>query len=68
MANISTEIQAIESASRGEEVRDSIVSALRAINEENPTFTPQDSGKFVTIDSSGNMVATAITQAEGVSF
>lgn len=32
MANISTQIAAIESAARGEEVRDSIVSALNAIN------------------------------------
>lgn len=32
MANISTYIAQIESASRGEEVRDSIINALRAIN------------------------------------
>ena len=32
MANISTYIAQIESASRGEEVRDSIINALKAIN------------------------------------
>lgn len=32
MANISTQIAAIEAAARGEEVRDSIVSAFNAIN------------------------------------
>lgn len=32
MANISTYIAQIESASRGEEVRDSIINALNAIN------------------------------------
>lgn len=33
MANISTYIAQIESASRGEEVRDSIINALNAINK-----------------------------------
>lgn len=34
MADISTYITAIESASRGEEVRDSIINALSAINDD----------------------------------
>lgn len=80
MADISTEIAAIESSSRGEEVRDAIVDALNAMNAAVPSISDQakinalpslsasDAGKFITVDSTGNMVATTIPQAEGVSF
>lgn len=67
MANISTQIAAIESASRGEEVRDSIVSALNAVNVM-PTASNADSGKYVRVNSSGAFVLATVPNAEGVSF
>ena len=71
MANISTEIAAIQAASRGEEVRDSIVSALEAINEDGsafPTPTAADSGKYLRVDNSGAWVLATVPNAEEVSF
>lgn len=80
MADISTEIAVIESASRGEEVRDAIVDALNAMNaavpssgdqtkiNALPSLSASDAGKFIMVDSTGSMVATTIPQAEGVSF
>ena len=72
MANIASEIQAIEEAVRGEEVRDSIVSALTKINAEAggdlPTPTVSDAGKFLTVSSAGAWQLADIPSAEGVSF
>lgn len=73
MANISTEIVAIQAASRGEEVRDAIVSALEAINAEDPanalpTPTAADSGKYLRVNSSGAWVLATVPNAEEVSF
>ena len=72
MANISTEIQAIETATRGEEVRDSIVGALTKINADAggnlPAPTVSDAGKFLTVSSSGAWQLTDIPSAEGVGF
>lgn len=67
MANIDSYITAIESASRGEEVRDSIVDALNAINLV-PTPSAADSGKYLRVNASGKIVLATISSAEGVSF
>jgi len=71
MANITPYINVIETASRGEEVRDSIVSALEAINTNEstlPTPTASDSGKVLSVNTSGNWTLRQFTSAEGVSF
>lgn len=55
MANISNEISAIQEASRGSEVRQSIVNALNAVNSDVlPVVSSSDSGKFLMVDSSGD--------------
>ena len=70
MANISTYTAAIESAARGEEVRNAIVSALNAINGEYtiPTPSQSDADKFLSVDSNGDWVLVSLSNAEGVSF
>ena len=72
MANINTEIQAIETATRGEEVRDSIIGALQKINADVsgniPAPTISDAGKFLSVDSEGDWTLVTPTSAEGVSF
>ena len=74
MVDISTEIQAIQTAMRGEEVRDSIIDALVAINEDDggtstlPTPTAADAGKFLAVSSLGTWELKSISNAEGVSF
>ena len=51
MADISAYIAVIENASRGEEVRDSIVNALNAINEGTAaTATPTSDGLMPASD------------------
>lgn len=58
MSNISTEIAEIESASTGEDVRQSLVDALEAINADVlPTATQSDAGKFMMVNSSGEWIA-----------
>lgn len=71
MADISREIAAIETAARGEEVRDSLVSALTAINAGVPALpnpTLSDAGKYLRVSSSGAWVISAVPNAEEVSF
>ena len=74
MVDISTEIQAIQTAMRGEEVRDSIIDALVAINEDDggtstlPTPTVSDAGKFLAVSSLGAWELKSIASAEEVSF
>lgn len=70
MANISTYTGAIESAARGEEVRDAIVSALNAINDDYtfPTPSQSDAGKFLRVDSDGEWELSTVPSAEEVSF
>lgn len=71
MADISTYIQQIQTAARGEEVRDAITDALAAINsitEDIPAPSASDSGKFLRVDSNGEWELAAVPSAEGVSF
>lgn len=71
MANISDYISIIEAASRGEEVRDAIVSALNAINNGIggiPLPTSADSGKFLRVNTSGAWELVTVQNAEEVSF
>lgn len=68
MADISGYIADIESASTGEEVRDSIVDAFNAVNVDLPAPTASDSGKYLRVNSSGDWVLASVPNAEGVSF
>ncbi len=71
MADISTYIAAIETAARGEEVRDAISDALTAINDAIdgiPIPAAADSGKFLRVDTDGEWELAAVPSAEGVSF
>ena len=71
MADISREIRAIETAARGEEVRDALVSALNAINAEVPSLpepTASDAGKYLKVNSSGTWILATVPNAEEVSF
>ncbi len=60
MANISSYIRAIEVASRGEEVRDAIINALRSINDEGTenanTLDGHDSTYFATVNQLNNLI------------
>ena len=59
MSDISTEIDAIESASRGEDVRSTIVSALNKINADTlPPVSVSDSKKLLCVNSQGQWVAS----------
>lgn len=59
MADISQEIAAIQSASRGSEVRQPIVSALNKVNGATlPPVSSSDSGKLMCVDSNGQWVAS----------
>lgn len=53
MADISTEIQAIQTAMRGEEVRDSIIDAFEKVNTNLPTPSTMDSGKALVVSETG---------------
>ena len=54
MANIDTEIAEIEGASTGEEVRQSLVDGLNAVNAATlPAVSQSDSGKFMVVSNSG---------------
>lgn len=71
MADISAYIAVIENASRGEEVRDSIVNALNAINNgigSIPFPTAADAGKYLRVNTSGTWELATIQNAEEVSF
>ena len=71
MADISREIRAIETAARGEEVRDALVGALEAINAEVPALpepTASDAGKYLKVNSSGTWILATVPSAEEVSF
>lgn len=63
MASISSYLKAIEVASRGEEVRDAIINALRAINEEGTgnadTLDNHDSTFFATAEQLGGLIPTS---------
>lgn len=71
MADISSYITVIENASRGEEVRDSIVNALNAINNgigSIPFPSASDSGKYLRVNTSGAWELATVPNAEEVSF
>ena len=54
MANIDTEIAEIEGASTGEEVRQSLVDGLNAVNAGTlPAVSQSDSGKFMVVNNNG---------------
>ena len=59
MANISSYIRSIEVASRGEEVRDAIINALKALNEQGTENSDQldhhDSTYFATVAQLNNL-------------
>lgn len=59
MANISSYLKAIETASRGEEVRDSIINALRAIND-------MGTGNADTLDNHDSTYFATATQLNGL--
>ena len=64
MANISTEIQDILHKTRGEDVRDAFVSALRKIcGQELPDVSTADKGKILAVDASGKWAALSIVPA-----
>lgn len=71
MSSIDTYISIIESASRGEDVRDAIIGALESINEEAsmlPEPSALDSGKYLRVSSTGEWELATVQSAEGVSF
>lgn len=74
MANILNEITEIQEASSGNEVRQSIIDALNAINNcVLPSVTSIDSGKILKVNSSGEWIVTSmeietIPSATGISF
>ena len=71
MADISAYSAEIENSSRGEEVRDSIVNALVAINNgvgSIPVPTAADSGKYMRVNTSGAWELATVQNAEEVSF
>lgn len=54
MANIDTEIAEIEGASTGEEVRQSLVDGLNAVNAATlPVVSQSDAGKFMVVNNLG---------------
>ena len=54
-ADISTEIAALQAASRGDEVRQAIIDALNKENANTlPAVTSSDEGKFLTVNSGGS--------------
>lgn len=54
MANISAETLSITGDTRGEDVRDSVVSACKKISAELlPSVTTEESGYFLTVNLSG---------------
>ena len=62
MANISIEITSILSDTRGEDVRDSFVSACEKINDELlPDASQADVGKILAVDSAGKWTALSVT-------
>lgn len=57
MSDISTEIAEIQVASTGEEVRQSLVDGLNAVNASTlPEVSASDSGKFMMVNNSGQWV------------
>ena len=59
MSDISQEIAAIQSASRGSEVRSPIVNALNKMNAATlPAVTPSDSKKILCVNAQGHWVAS----------
>ena len=55
MANISTEIAEIEGASTGEEVRQSLVDGLNAVNAGTlPAVSQSDAGKFMVVNNNAS--------------
>lgn len=62
MANISEEISEVQAASRGNEVRGAIVSALNKINSDVlPDASASDSGKILCVNSSGEWVKDSLS-------
>ena len=52
--DISTEIAAIQAASRGSEIRTPIVSALNKLNTDSlPSVSSSDAGKILKVNSNG---------------
>ena len=47
---------------------DDAIGELRENGGGLPSFAPEDAGKFLRVDSNGNIVAEAIAYAEGESF
>lgn len=71
MADISTEISALQAASRGSEVRQTVVDALNKINQDVlPAVTSADSGKYLVVNSNGewDVGDVSIPSATGVTF
>lgn len=62
MVDISTELASILSDARGEDVRDSFVSACEKINKESlPYVTEGDSGRILAVNADGEWAALSIT-------
>ena len=58
MADISTEIAAIQSATTGNEMRTPMVGALNKLNSANlPSVSSSDAGKVAKVNSSGEWYA-----------
>ena len=73
MADISTEIAAIQSATTGNEMRSPMVEALNKLNSGGlPAVTSSDAGKVMKVSSSGawelGAIESELPSASGVSF